>query len=172
MHPRHLWAAKLGIGIAMLVLAFFGILFTDIKATGGWEYWKWTIPLYAILALWLSWYTRRTKTAISPITLWHELLHWFGLFAAVFLVSIFVHMGILSRSLAGLFVLTLLALTVFTIGIYIEATFIFIGIVLGIFAALVGIAVKFLYAFTIPILLIGIGIISYMIYKSHHKQNL
>lgn len=169
MHPKHPWGARLGVAIAMLVLAFFGIVLTDLRTAGGWEYWKWTIPLYAIMALWLSWYERRTKETISPITLWHEALHWFGLFAAIILVEVYVHMGLLSRSLASLFALTLLSLTVFTIGIYVEKTFILIGIVLGVFAAVVAIAIKFLYAFTIPALIIGIGVIAYMIWRSHKR---
>jgi hypothetical protein len=168
--PKHPWWARLSVGIAMLVLAFLGVLLTDLESTGDWEYWKWTVPAYAILALWLSWYVRRTKQTVSPITLWHELLHWVGLFGAVLLVSMFVDMGILSRSLAGLFVLTLLALTVFTVGVYIESTFLLIGVVLGLFAALVAITVKYLYAFSIPILIIGIGTLVYMIRRSHKKM--
>lgn len=170
MKPKHPWGARLGVGIAMLVLAFLGIAITDLRTEGGWEYWKWTVPLYAIMALWLSWYERRTKETLTPITIWHEALHWFALFAVIVLVEIYVHMGLLSRSLASLFALTLLSLTVFTIGIYVEKTFLLIGIVLGIFAAVVAIAIKFLYAFTIPALLIGIVAISYMIWHSHKKN--
>lgn len=168
--PKHPWWARLGVGIAMLIVAFIGVILTDLESSGAWDYWKWTVPVYALLALWLSWYIRRTKSTVSPITLWHELLHWVGLFAAVFLVSLFVEMGLLSRALAGLFVLTLLSLNVFTIGIYTESTFLLIGVVLGVFAALVAIAVKFLYAFTIPILLIGIGVLIYMIWHSNKKN--
>ncbi len=169
MKPKHPWAARLTVGIAMLVLAFLGIVLTDLRTTGGWEYWKWTVPIYAIMALWLSWYERRTKDTVSPITIWHEVLHWFAFFSVIVLIEVYVHMGLLSRSLASLFALTLLSLTIFTIGIYVETTFILIGLVLGIFAAVVAIAIKFLYAFTIPALILGIVAISYMIWHSHQK---
>ena len=168
-HPKHPWWARLAVGIAMLALAFLGVILTDLESSGDWEYWKWTVPAYAVLALWLSWYIRRSKETVSPVTLWHEILHWIGLFGAVVLVSTFVEMGLLSRSLAGLFVLTLLALTVFTVGVYIESTFLLIGVVLGLFAALVAITVKYLYAFTIPILIIAIGTLVYMIWRSNKK---
>lgn len=170
MKPKHPWWARLGVGIAMLILAFIGIVITDLHTSGGWEYWKWTIPIYAVMALWLSWYERRTKEALSPITIWHEVLHWFSLFSVIVLIEIYVHMGLLSRSIASLVALTLLSMTIFTIGIYIESTFLLIGIVLGIFAAVVAIAIKFLYAFTIPALIIGIGIFSFLLWNANKKQ--
>lgn len=166
MHPKHPWSYRLAVGIAMLVLAFIGIIVTDMLGSGGWVYWKWTIPIYGLMALWLSWYERRTKETVGPITLWHELLHWISLFAVIVLIEVFVEMGLMSRSVASLVALTVLALTIFTIGIYVEPTFLVIGIILGIFAAAVAVAIKFLYAFTIPALLIGIGVLVYFIRKS------
>ena len=71
MKPKHPWGARLSVGVAMLILAFLGIILTDLRTEGGWGYWKWTVPIYALMALWLSWYERRTKEALSPITLMH-----------------------------------------------------------------------------------------------------
>lgn len=169
MHPKHPWKVRLGVAIAMLLLAFIGIMVTNILSTGGWAYWRTIVPLYAVLALFLSWYVRRTMDVVKPVTLWHEVLHWIGLILAIFLVEIYVHTGLLSRTLASLFALTLLSLTVFTIGVYIETTFILVGIILGMFAAIVALTIQYFYAFTIPILLIGISIISYIIWRSHKK---
>lgn len=170
MHPKHPWEARLTVAAAMLILAFVGIIATNVISSGGWAYWRAVVPVYAALALWLSWYVRRNSDVVRPITIWHEVLHWIGLFLAIFLVEVYVQSGLLSRALASLFALTLLSLTVFTIGVYIEATFILIGIILGIFAAIVSVAIEYLYAFTIPILLIGLGIVGYMIWYSHKKM--
>ncbi len=154
----------------MLFLAFLGMVVTDIRQSGGWDYWKWVVPVYALLALWLSWYVRRQMQIITPITLGHEVLHWLGVIAAVFMVSFFVHLGIISRFIAGIFDLTLLSLGVFLAGVYIEATFIFIGIVLGLLAAMSAFVVQYLYAVMVPILLGGIIIIGIMIWLSHQKM--
>lgn len=169
MQPKHPWWARLFVAVAMLILAFVGIVVTDLIQTGGWEYWKWSIPVFALMALWLSWYERRSRTTVSPITLWHELLHWLSLFAVILLIEIYVEMGLMSRSVASLMALTVLSLTIFTIGIYLESTFILVGIILGIFAAVVAVAIKFLYAFTLPALIIGIGILWAMISRSRKK---
>ncbi len=169
MEPKHPWMARLIVAIIMLVLAFTGIILTDLRAAGGWEYWKWIVPINAVLALWLSWYERRKKETLSPITIWHEVLHWLGLFGVIVLLEVYVHMGLLSRFLASLIALTFLSLTVFTIGIYVEWSFILIGIILAIFAFVVAIAIKFLYAFTIPALLIGIALTAFLLWHTHKK---
>lgn len=171
MNKQHHWKVRLTVAIIMLVLAFIGIIFTNIFSTGAWGYWKTIVPIYALMALWLSWFMRRDQTVVKPITIWHEVLHWVGLFGTILLVELYIESGLLSRTLASLFALTLLSLTVFTIGIYVESTFILIGIILALFATIVAVAIEYLYAFTIPALVIGIGVIVYMIWYSHRKSS-
>lgn len=155
----------------MLLLAFLGMVLTDVRSSGAWDYWKWVVPVYAILALWLSWYVRRQNGTITAIALGHELLHWVGVIAAVFMVSFFIHLGIISRFIAGIFDLTLLSLGVFLAGVYIETTFIFIGIVLGVLAILSAVVIQYLYAIMIPIMLAGAAIIGFTVWLSHKKQS-
>lgn len=161
----------MGVGVAMLVLAFLGMVITDVRKEGGWDYWKWIVPVYAILALWLSWYVRRQSAIVSPITLGHELLHWLGLIATVYLVSFFVHLGIISRFIAGIFDLTLLSFAIFLAGVYIETTFIFIGIILGAMAATSAMVVQYLYAVLVPLTLAGLIIVGITVWISHKKAN-
>jgi len=171
MKAKHPWQARLAVGLIMLALAFLGMVTTDVHSTGGFDYWKWIIPVYALLALWLSWYMKRQMETVSAITLVHELGHWAGLVAAVFLVSLYVKLGIVSRYAAGFFDLTLLSLAVFLAGVYIEKTFLFIGLVLALFAILAAWVVEYLYAFTIPILIAGVAIVGLMVWHSHKKHN-
>src|ERR1700676_2866548 len=65
MQPAHPWKARLSVGIIMLVLAFLGMVVTDVRTVGGWDYWKWMVPVYAILPLWLGGYDNR-KNKPSP----------------------------------------------------------------------------------------------------------
>lgn len=166
MKPKHPWWARLCVAVLMLLLAFTGIIVTDLESSGGWAYWKWIIPINAALALWLSWYERRQKETISPITLGHEALHWLGLFGVIVLLEVYVEMGLLGRFLASLIALTVLSFTIFTIGIYVEWAFILTGLILAIFALVVALAVKFLYAITIPAIILGIGALAYFLYRA------
>lgn len=166
----HPWKARIGVASLMLFLAFLGLVVTDVQSTGGWEYWKWMSPVYGLLALWLSWYLRRSKDCLSPITLGHELLHWLGLIGSIFVVSYFVHLGIMGRFTAGLFALTLLSQAVFLAGIYIETSFLFIGGVLALFAMGIALTLEYLYALALPVLLGAIALISWVIWRSHSKN--
>ena len=168
--PKHPWMARLVIGISMLIIAFLGLIVTDIRKTGGWLYWRWSIPFIAVLALWLSWYLRRQKSSLSAVALWHEVLHWIGLIASVIIVSIFVQIGIVGRFEAALCTLTLLALAVYLAGIYIETTFLYVGIVLGLFTLGIAFIAEYLYAVAIPLLLIGGGIIVWLIWHTRRKS--
>jgi hypothetical protein len=169
--PKHPWIARLSVGIAILVLAFLGLVITEIRTTGGWHYWRWAVPIIALLALWLSWYLRRQKSSLSPVTIWHEVVHWAGLIASVFVLSIFVHIGIIGRFEAALCVLTLLAQAVFLAGIYIESTFLFIGVILGLFTVGVAFLEEYLYAIAIPILIAGAAGIIGLIWYTHKKRD-
>lgn len=168
----NIWKARLGVAIAMLVLAFVGMVVTDLNQAGGWDYWKWVIPVYAILALWLSWFTRQKSDAIRPITIWHELIHWSGLVMAVLIVSYLQSTGTISRLAAGLFDMILLSMAIFLAGIYIEATFFVIGIALALLALFSGFILQYIWAFVVPVLVAAAIITALMVWLSHRKANI
>lgn len=170
MKKKHPWQARLGVGITMLLLAFIGMVTTDVNATGSWEYWKWIVPVYAILALWLSWYMRRQKEVLSPITLAHEFLHWVAVIGTVFIVSYFAKLGTISRFVEGLFDLTILSLGIFLAGVYIESTFFVIGLALACFAVLSAAVIQYLYAYMIPVILGVALIITFMVWLAHKNS--
>ena len=164
--PKHPWFARVTVGIIMLAIACLGLIVTDIHATAGWHYWRVATPIFALLALWLSWYLRKNQHSLSPVKLWHELLHWVCLIATVLIISILVKIGIIGRFEASLCVLTLLAQSVFLAGIYIETTFLFVGIILGLFALGVALIAEYLYAIAIPILIAIIIAIIWMVWHA------
>lgn len=170
MEKTHPWSARLIVSGAMLVFAFIGMVVTDVKSVQSFSYWKWVVPVFAIMALGLSWYIRRKQEVFSPVTLGHEFLHWAGVVGAVFVVSYFVSLGLISRFIEGLFDLILLSLGVFLAGVYIEKTFLFVGIILSIMAILSAAAVQYIYAFTVPLFLGAIFIVVLMIWISKKKR--
>ena len=155
---HHHWKMRLMVGLIMLGLAFIGLIVSDIKQNGAWDYWRIMVPIYAVLCLFLSWYLRRRKKIMTPATIWHELVQWFGLVLAVYLISIYVNIRLIGRFEAGLVVLTLLALTIFIAGIYVEATFFLIGLLLGIFAAAAALLAAYIYTVMLP-LTIGVAVL-------------
>ena len=169
MQSGHPWKARLGVGILMLVLAFIGMVLTDTRAQGGWGYWKWIVPVYALLALWLSWYVKWQQQTVRAITIGHEVLHWVGLILSIFMVSYLVHLGTISRFIAGIFQRILLSLSVFLAGIYIESTFIVVGVVLAIFALLTALLVQYIYV-VVSVVVAAILIAGAWIWISHKRS--
>ena len=165
---QHPWKIRFIVSLLLLILGFVGLVITDIQKDGGWFYWRLITPIYALLSLWMSWYLH-PKDEFTFSEIWHEMLHWFGLILAIYLLSKFVSIGLVGRFEAGLMALSMLALTTFLAGIYIEVTFIFIGLLLGFFAYCVAFLNQYLYAIVLPIVVVAAGIIFWLVY---HKKSI
>jgi hypothetical protein len=107
----------------------------------------------------------------TPVLLWHEILHWLGLIGSVYITSIYVNIGIISPFIGTLGVLTLLAQAIFLAGIYIESTFLYVGIALGLFAISIAWMETHLFLLTIPILIIAIIAIAYFTRRKHKQAS-
>lgn len=164
------WKVRLGVSIVLLVLSFVGIIVTDFFPRLSLTYWSFMIPIFALLCLWLSWVDYHDKRRFSGITLWHEFLHWIATLATVYIVAVFVHNGLVSNITAGLFVLMLLALSIFLAGIYIDLTFLIIGALLGLFALATVLFLKYLLIITIPLSIFALILLFYFYFRSN-KSN-
>ena len=165
----HPWKARFIVGLIMVLLGFFGLVFTNIEQTGAWYYWRGLCVINGILCIWLNWDTRRKKKIITFPFLWREILHWLGLFLAVYFVSKLVDIGILSRFLASLQVVSLLALATYLSGVYSDPFLMVIGVVLGVFAACAALFEQYLYSIMLPLTFVAVGII-FVIVKIKEKR--
>ncbi|MDN3504100.1 MAG: hypothetical protein P0S95_00825 [Rhabdochlamydiaceae bacterium] len=168
--PVHPWRARLVVGIIMLLLSFIGLIVSDLFKGGAWTYWRIMVPVYAALSIWLSWYLRKKTKKVSAIRIWHELLHWAVLVVAVYLVSMFVSMGIIGRFEAGLEVLIMLALTTFLAGVYHDMIFLIIGVLLGCFTAGAAFFTEYLYTIMLPLTIVAALLMVWLIH--HHHKNI
>lgn len=143
------WHVRFIIGSLMLAIAFVGMIFTNVTSQGGWIYWRTMTPIYALLSIGLSLYLRKMEFSKTVTSLWHEVWHWMGLLLAIFVLSKLVEMGFINHLQAGIQVLLLLALATFLAGVYIESTFLVVGILLGLMIWTVGLLNLYLYVFAI-----------------------
>lgn len=167
---KHAWVARAIVGSLMLVLAFVGLVLTQIERTAAWDYWRGVAVGYALLSLSLSWYMRARGLRASLFTIWHEVWHWAGLLAAIYLTTIFLKIGFFARFPASVIVITLLALATFLAGVYIEPTFVVMGIILGLLGLSVAYVEVYLYNVIIPaavVLMVG-GF--WIVHKLHRRR--
>lgn len=171
-HPKHPFRARAAVALIMLALSFVGLVITDIKRTGALTYWQIMVPIFALLCLGLSLYIRRTVDVIRPVSIWHEVLHWVGLGGSVCLVWYFVRIGSIGRFEAGLFVLTLLALATFLVGVYVDYSFLIIGLMLGIFAGAAAFVEEYLFSIMLPLTIaVGAGLYFFIRYRHRFHQS-
>lgn len=157
------WKVRLIVGLIMLLLGFIGLIITNAQKQGAWNYWRWIAVAYAVLSLGLSWHLKKIGWKKELITIWQEILHWTGLMLSIWLVSFVVRIGLQDRFEASLEVLILLALTTYLAGIYIEVSFIPIGLLLGLFAAGLAFFDEYLYAMVVPLTIVAIV---YLVWES------
>lgn len=155
--------------LAMLIIALIGVVLTDFSPHISSNYWFYAIPLFALINIILSWHAALGHRQF--VVAWHELLHWLSLLVCIFIVYIFVHMGVFSNVLAGIFMLTLLALTTFLAGIHFDSLLIIIGIILLLFDLLSAVFVQFSMVIVIPIVIIAAILIFWRIRDSSQLKN-
>lgn len=169
MERAHPWRMRFIVGLIMIILSLVGLIVSTLRQDGAWNYWRIMVPVYAIICLFLSWYLRKKEESLSPVKIWHEVLHWFGLLLAVYLVSLFVEQGLIERFGGSLAVLTLLAFGLFAAGVYIEITFMLIGALLGLFSIGAGVIAEYLYTVMIPLAIIAAVILFFLVRRKKRE---
>lgn len=162
---NHSWKLRVCVGLIMLILGFIGMIVTDISKDGSWRYWRDISGVFAVLSLSLSIYLKKMGWKKAIFTLWHEIFHWLGLFLTIATVNYFVTIGVMGSFQAGLVALSLLAFAIYLAGVYIEPTFIPVGIVLGIFAAGSALFAAYIYSIILPLTALAALAVIWIIYR-------
>lgn len=168
-HIRKRWKARLVVCALMLALAFISLVLVDIHSKGYWLYSQTLAVIYAVLSIWLFWYLNRGDGKFTHSTIWHQILHWIGLLGALYLVHVFVTAGIISSLAAGVVTITMLALTIYLVGIYSDIAFVLIGVTLAIFAYCLAYVQSYLSIIMIPVILVAGFIIFMVVHRDRRK---
>lgn len=166
---RLVWQMRIIVGAIILICSFVGLVIGDLGKGDSWFYWRWMGPVFALLCLFLSWFLRQRDQSLSFATIWHELLHWVGVLAAVYLISFFARIGILGSIEESLVVMIILALGIFLIGIYVEWSLAFVGVILAIFAAGAALAQDYLYTIMLPIFIVALLLLGFFVFFLHKR---
>ena len=160
---------RLWIALLLVILAFIGVVLTDISRDWAWSYWKFIVPVYALFSIALSWLHPATEKQSRLARTRNAIFHWLGLVLVDILIIQFVEIGLVSPFVAGLTILTSLALATYLAGIYFDLSFIVIGIFLGLIAEASAFIEEYLSFSVLPIALI-VAVICFYIYYHSHKQ--
>lgn len=164
------WKARFVVSLIMLALAFVSLIIMGLHKA----HWVFTCIMAsadAVLSIWLVWYVRRNQESDTKFTgnLWHMVLHWIGLIAVMYLIAVFINRGVISHTQASLFVLLVLALTLYIAGIYTDTIFMLIGLMLTLMVAGVVLITAYLWLVMIPIIVIVAFIIFLIVTRDRRK---
>lgn len=169
--PFHYWKPRLYVGLFMLVLAFIGLIITEVRQDGAWDYWRVICIIFAVLSISLHIFLRKREMVSYLGTIWHEVFHWLGLMLCVTIISVMVEVGILGRFISSITILMLLALTTYLAGIYMEVTLVFVGIMLGLFTLGLSVVSAYFYPAVIPLSLIAAVVLWIYLKRKHVHHN-
>lgn len=156
--PSFRWRGRMATAIIMLLLGFLGLIITNTYPDISWIYWAILSVIYALLCIWLSIFLKRWNVRPGH-SVWRDIVHWIALLVAVYLNIIQVNAGVIGTLEGGILNMELLALATFLGGIYIDATFILIGLTLAYFVIVISLIQSYLLAAAIPIVIIAAIII-------------
>ena len=163
---RHYWKIHAIIAFILILLSFIGVLLTNFIPSTAWKYWNISIPIFALLCIGLNWADNQSHPYKLTL-LFKEILHWGSILLTIYLVSIFVHYGLVSNIDAGLFVLTLLALGTFMAGIYLNRTFFIISFIQALFVCSTIFFIKYLILISIILIILFLLL---LFWRARHTQ--
>jgi hypothetical protein len=166
----HPWKARFIVGLIMIILSFVGLVFSSFSQNAAWVYWRIAGGLFAILSIWLSWYLRKKTASFGIGTLFREIFHWVALILGILLFSLFVEVGMMGKFEAGIAILTILSMTLFIAGVYIDPSFILIGTALGLFAAGSAYLASYLYKVMLPVAILSVILLFLFVYFKKNRK--
>lgn len=160
------------ISIIMILSALFGVILMQTKSDYSWPYLEALCAFFAILCILLSCYHRRIKKRQAIGTIFHEILHWLGLFGVVFLVNKLVSIGVFGRYESSFMVLLLLAFATYAAGVYVDSVLMLVGALMALSGLVLAFFNEYLYSVFVPAIVLILAIWFFIIkYTKKHNTN-
>lgn len=169
--PPQKWKTRLIICGIMLLMALLSAFLMDVHSKGYWVYSQILCLVYAVLSLFLYWQNNRGDHRHRRTSFWHQILHWLGLLAVLYIIDLFVRAGIVGNTSAGVITMLLLAYTLYSVGLYSDFLLIFIGIALAAVAVCYALIQSYLTLIMVPVIVVIALVIGIIIFYDKRKAS-
>jgi hypothetical protein len=162
------WKIRMFAMAIMLVLAIAGLLITYMTSVDSYVSWyAWLIigVLYAMLSVGLAIYFKKDQDGSLISGVWREILHWLAFIVTLFILHVYVHTGMVGRFEGGLFILAVLSFSVLITGVYLDASFLLVGVVLAIFSLIMSMLTKYMALIVVFVVLIAAVTIAFFMFQ-------
>ena len=124
------WKPASVVVVIMIVLALIGVALTSAEVESAPTYWMWLVPIFGLLCVFTAWVRSRHDPSVKRPGIVRQVLHWFGIAAALGLDFLIRKSGQETATAAGNYALLLLALGCFLAGVHLEWLFAVVGAIL------------------------------------------
>jgi len=155
--------------ILMLALAVLGIGIIIFTGEPTLFYWEIVTPVYCAICVNLGW--RHAETREKRVELiWTQILHWFGVLIAMWIVHSELVRGVVDNNATGLNLMTILALATFLAGVHAKAWQIsIVGVALALCVPAMAFIHRSAFLFTI-VAIAGLVLVGVMVGVSTYAQ--
>ena len=153
----------------MLILIFIAMSLLGFQHRSIWFFSQIVGVVFGITCIGLHWYLYRNITKTKPTSVWHQLLHWIGLWVMLYMISILITTGFITSIQAGIFNLMLIALSVFIAGVYTDPSLLIVGIATATTTTYSTISPSHIFFKITPIILIAAILIFLLLYQQRHR---
>lgn len=158
------WIKKLTLSewivIDLMILAIIGVGITDFAPQKMYTYWLIVVPVFGCACIVLEWSRARGKGKSWWVIIKDQVLHWFGVLVAIYLVYLLSQTGQLNDASSALVILLVLALATYLAGIHLGWRI----YVVGGFLFAIFIIATFLRAYMWVLILAGLLLIGGYVY--------
>lgn len=167
-HNRH-FKVRLIATLFMLTLTFIAMTLLGFQHRSIWFFSQFIGGMFGIICIGLHWYLYRNTPGGKPTLVWHQLLHWIGLWVMLYMISILITTGFITSIQAGVFNLMLIALSVFIAGVYTDPSLLIVGIATATTTAYSTISPAHIFFKITPILLVAAILIFFLLHQQRHR---
>lgn len=122
---------RLVTSLIVLILALISLIILRVHQNAFWIYTALMSVVVALICVGQGAYLSFKEKDNLRLTIWRQVLYWVGALGAVYIVALMLHYGITNSIQSGLFVLLILAIVLYLIGIADDLPFALVGITIA-----------------------------------------
>jgi len=159
-------STRLVTSLIILALALISLIILRVHKGSFWVYTALMSVVVALICVGQGAYLSFKEKDNPRLTIWRQILYWIGALGAIYIVALMLHYGVTTSIQSGLFVLLILAITLYLIGISEDLPLAIVGITLALMVTGTIVVKAYLLLVIVPVTVLMAILIYFLITKN------